>query len=43
MGHRIELEEIQLTLDQTEGVTRSCCIYGGAGAETGGILRWRDR
>lgn len=28
MGHRIELEEIQLTLDQTEGVTRSCCIYG---------------
>lgn len=28
MGHRIELEEIQLVIEQTEGVQRACCIYG---------------
>ncbi len=28
MGHRIELEEIQLTLEKAEGVERVCCVYG---------------
>ena len=28
MGHRIELEEIQLTLEKITGVERVCCIYG---------------
>lgn len=27
MGHRIELEEIQLTLEKVEGVVRACCVY----------------
>lgn len=27
MGHRIELEEIQLTLEKVEGVVRTCCVY----------------
>lgn len=28
MGHRIELEEIQLTIEKAQGVERACCIYG---------------
>lgn len=27
MGHRIELEEIQLMIEKAEGVDRACCIY----------------
>lgn len=28
MGHRIELEEIQLTLEKADGVERVCAVYG---------------
>lgn len=28
MGHRIELEEIQIVLERMPGVERACCIYG---------------
>ena len=27
MGHRIELEEIELEINKVEGIVRSCCIY----------------
>lgn len=30
MGHRIELEEIELHLNALDGVTRSCCSYDAA-------------
>ena len=27
MGHRIELEEIELEINKIEGIVRSCCVY----------------